>query len=201
MDVISFSEAATANGRIEKINANPDSSSGIVTVPKTIASGETITIPAGRVAILPNVQVDGVVNVEGEVFIPSGSTYGDLDAQIALKADTSYVNTQLGLKANTSDLKEIGVNQTWQDVTASRVTGVTYINTTGKPIEVLFSGGTNSTPAYLSAEINGVSIGLGGVITSSSTIFTNISFTVPNMETYRISVTGAVIVDNWSELR
>ena len=77
MDVISFSEAATANSRIEIINANPDSSSGIVTVPKTIASGETVTIPAGRVAVLPNVQIDGVLNIEngGEVFIPSGATF------------------------------------------------------------------------------------------------------------------------------
>lgn len=74
MDIISFSEAATANSRIEIINANPDSSSGIVTVPKVIASGETITIPAGRIAVLPNVQVDGTLNVEGEVFIPSGAT-------------------------------------------------------------------------------------------------------------------------------
>ena len=86
MDVISFSEAATANSRIEIINANPDSTSGIVTVPKVIASGETVTIPAGRVAILPNVQIDGVLNVDGEVFIPSGATLGDLDAQLALKA-------------------------------------------------------------------------------------------------------------------
>lgn len=89
MDVISFSEAATANSRIEIINANPDSSSGIVTVPKTIASGETITIPAGRVAVLPNVQIDGVLNVEGEVFIPSGATFGDLETQLALKAPLS----------------------------------------------------------------------------------------------------------------
>ena len=59
MDVISFSEAATANSRIEIINANPDSSSGIVTVPKTIASGETVTIHAGRVAVLPNLVIDG----------------------------------------------------------------------------------------------------------------------------------------------
>lgn len=46
-----------------------------MTVPKVIASGETITIPTGRVAVLPNVQIDGVLNVEngGEVFIPSGS--------------------------------------------------------------------------------------------------------------------------------
>lgn len=84
MDIISFSEAATANSRIAIINANPDSSSGIVTVPKTIASGETITIPAGRVAVLPNLVIDGVLNIEngGEVFVPSGSTFGDLDQRI-----------------------------------------------------------------------------------------------------------------------
>lgn len=33
-----------------------------------------------------------------------------------------------------SDNNSIGVNQTWQDVTASRTIGVTYTNTTGKPI-------------------------------------------------------------------
>ena len=46
-----------------------------MTVPKVIASGETITIPAGRIAVLPNVQVDGVINIEGEVFVPSGANF------------------------------------------------------------------------------------------------------------------------------
>ena len=73
MDIISFNEAATANERIEKFNANPDSDSGIVTVPKVIGAGENVTVPAGRVAVLPNVQVDGTLNVEGEVFIPVGA--------------------------------------------------------------------------------------------------------------------------------
>ena len=49
MDIISFNEAATANGRIEKFIADPDSNSGIVTVPKTIGAGESVTIPAGIV--------------------------------------------------------------------------------------------------------------------------------------------------------
>lgn len=75
MDIISFNESATANGRIENFIKNPDSTSGVLTVPKTIAAGETITIPAGRVAVLPNVQVDGTLNIEGEVFIPSGATF------------------------------------------------------------------------------------------------------------------------------
>ena len=79
---------------IKKFNANPESNSGIVTVPKVIGAGENITIPAGRVAVLPNVQVDGTLNIEGdgEVFIPTGTTFSELENQIATKADTSYVN-------------------------------------------------------------------------------------------------------------
>ena len=75
MDIISFNEAATANGRIEKFIKDPDSNSGIVTVPKIIEAGESVTVPAGRVAVLPNVQVDGEIVVEGdgEIFIPAGS--------------------------------------------------------------------------------------------------------------------------------
>lgn len=74
MDAISYSYADKAQKRIKKFINEPDSTSGVVTVPKTIASGETITIPAGRVAVLPNVQIDGDLVIDGEVFIPSGAT-------------------------------------------------------------------------------------------------------------------------------
>ena len=76
MDAVSYSHADKQKQRIEKFNANPDSNSGIVTVPKTIASGESVTVPAGRVAVLPNVRIDGEIVVEGdgEIFIPAGST-------------------------------------------------------------------------------------------------------------------------------
>lgn len=42
-----------------------------------IASGETITIPTGRIAVLPNLQVDGTLDIQAgaEVFVPSGSTF------------------------------------------------------------------------------------------------------------------------------
>lgn len=74
MDTVSYSHSAKQAQRIEKFIKNPDSNSGIVTVPKVIGAGENVTVPAGRVAVLPNVQVDGTLNVEGEVFIPSGAT-------------------------------------------------------------------------------------------------------------------------------
>ena len=59
MDAVSYSHADKQKQRIEKFNANPDSNSGIVTVPKVIGAGESVTIPAGRMAVLPNVQIDG----------------------------------------------------------------------------------------------------------------------------------------------
>lgn len=76
MDAVSYSLASKQAQRIEKFIENPDSTSGIVTVPKTIASGETVTVPAGRVAVLPNVVVDGdlVVEAGGEIFVPAGGT-------------------------------------------------------------------------------------------------------------------------------
>jgi hypothetical protein len=67
MDPISYGVAAKQKQRIEKVIAEPDSTSGVITVPQVIATGESVTVPAGRVAVLPNVQVDGVLNVEGEV--------------------------------------------------------------------------------------------------------------------------------------
>lgn len=75
MDPISYGVAAKQKQRIEKVIAEPDSTSGVITVPQVIATGETITVPAGRTAVLPNVQVDGELVVDGEVFIPSGSSY------------------------------------------------------------------------------------------------------------------------------
>ena len=74
MDAVSYSHADKQKQRIEKFNANPDSNSGIVTVPKVIGAGESVTVPAGRVAVLPNIQVDGEIVVQGEVFVPAGSS-------------------------------------------------------------------------------------------------------------------------------
>ena len=82
------------------------------------------------------------------------------------------------------------INQTWQNMTSLRNSGVTYTNTTGKPIEVLY---TNSGAGSFSLSIGAANMGLiGGGATRSS-----ISFVVPNGVTYRITGT----VQQWNELR
>ena len=88
MDIISFNEAATANGRIEKFNANPDSNSGVLTQPKVIEAGETVTIKSGRQAVLADMVVDGDLMIEaGADVLMLASSIITLD-YIILKSDT-----------------------------------------------------------------------------------------------------------------
>ena len=88
MDIISYNESATANGRIEKFNANPDSNSGVLTQPKVIEAGETVTIKSGRQAILTDMVVDGDLVIEaGADVLMLASTVITLD-YIVLKSNT-----------------------------------------------------------------------------------------------------------------
>ncbi len=121
--------------------------------------------------------------------IKNGSTVG-------VSIDTAGVVT-MPATPNT----QLGVGQTWQDVTASRALGVTYTNTTGKPIEVFFTGGSSSSSTIFVWYINNISYG-GTYITNTATVSTDTSFIVPAGATYKIQInsgTGNVI--QWSELR
>ena len=88
MDAVSYSLASKQAQRIEKFIENPDSNSGVLTQPKVIEAGETVTIKSGRQAILADTVVDGdlVIEAGGDVFVPAGAGFGDLEEQIALKA-------------------------------------------------------------------------------------------------------------------
>ena len=88
MDIISYNEGATANGRIEKFNANPDSNSGIITQPKVIETGETVTIKSGRQAILADTLIEGDLVIEADAdVLMLASTITTLD-YIVLKSAT-----------------------------------------------------------------------------------------------------------------
>lgn len=164
MDIISFNEASTANSRIEKIIANPDSTSGIVTVPKTIASGETVTIPAGRVAVLPNLQIDGTLDIQGDVFIPSGSTFDDLDSRIEV------INTNISLKAPLANAELTGIPKA---PTASVGTNTTQLATTAFVLANLNGviASSKTTNGYIKFS-NGLIIQWGQVNSSSNTTVT-----------------------------
>lgn len=88
MDIISYNEASTANGRIEKFNANPDSNSGILTQPKVIEAGETARIKSGRQAVLADMVVNGDLVIEANAdVLMMASSIATLD-YIVLKSAT-----------------------------------------------------------------------------------------------------------------
>ena len=99
------------------------------------------------------------------------------------------------------NLPLLGYGQTWQNVTGSRASGITYTNNTGKPIQVwLALNDTNGA---------GFSLIIGGVTIFSLNYdippngFYPISFIVPIGDTYKVTWagdTGTQLV-SWAELR
>jgi hypothetical protein len=97
--------------------------------------------------------------------------------------------------------QDLGVGQTWQNVTASRTAGATYTNTTGKPIFVAYNN--------IKVGSNGVKITVNG-LPLYSTVYNSISanhdgnvitFIVPNNSTYRADATEGTLEFLWYELR
>ena len=91
----------------------------------------------------------------------------------------------------------IGYGQTWTDVKASREFGVTYTNSTGKPIEVSVTvyGGT----VALQSTVGGLVLGKQYSTYNSSSPRHNVTFIVPNNTTYKVDYTGTL--EYWTELR
>lgn len=90
----------------------------------------------------------------------------------------------------------LGVGQTWQDVTVSRANGVTYTNTTGRVIGVMYEGASTGASAA-NLTINGLAIRGGGAPASLQT--GSGVFIVPAGATYLAS--GITSITKWLELR
>ena len=100
------------------------------------------------------------------------SIAGDTSGSVTLQAPAIAGGTVVTLPATTGTAaltsQVIGIGQTWQNVAASRVSGTTYTNSTGKPIVIVASiYGINAT---LTISIQGVTLGTvngnyGGSIT------------------------------------
>lgn len=90
MDAVVYAHSAKQAKRIKRFIENPDSNSGVLTQPKVIEAGETVTIKSGRQAILADTVVNGdlVIEAGGEVFVPAGTVI-TLE-YIVLKSATRY---------------------------------------------------------------------------------------------------------------
>lgn len=118
------------------------------------------------------------------------------NAEVQAGTDTIKAVTPAGMKASV-----LGVGQTWQDVTGSRVLGVAYTNTTGRPIMVSFIGSGASVSVDYKFYIDGIIRG-GGSATNSIYSMCNMTFIVPNGSNYGIGITqGSGYKLSWDELR
>ncbi len=86
----------------------------------------------------------------------------------------------------------VGVDQTWQDVLASRAINVTYTNTTGAPIELLLS---QISSGQQNIFINGTQVAQNSADTSTSNC---VSIIIPDGSTYRVD---SGLPTFWWELR
>jgi hypothetical protein len=116
------------------------------------------------------------------------------NAATASNGGVTSVNGQTGA---VTVARGLGDGQSWQDVTASRSSGVTYTNNTGRPIVFMVTArrddnvGNNGS---ISLFVNGVNLG--------GHIFANVaqaSAIVPSGQTYRAEIVH--FLERWVELR
>lgn len=126
-------------------------------------------------------------------YVASSSTKKSWSKWIEIVTTANINNHQSG----------IGVNQKWQDVKASRALGVTYTNTTGKPIQVIVSVAHSSKNSVVdfSFTIDGNEMNLSaghnyGYDYGSASI----SIIVPSGCSY-CAKSGNAGLSNWVELR
>ncbi len=99
--------------------------------------------------------------------------------------------------------KSIGIDQSWQDVTAQRQPGVVYTNTTNQPIMVAVISQAPNPSSYitLTVEVNGKKINENNTNSAGGAYPTIVSFSaiVPKKGTYKI--TSSTPPRSWMELR
>lgn len=129
----------------------------------------------------------------------------DMRSTLELKnSATRDVGTASGTVAAGNDSRfglMVGVGQTWQNVLASRVIGVTYTNSTGRPIVVSISATVNQADPTCTLSISGANMSscAGTGWPAGLAIRGNLLAIIPDGTTY--SVSGAAQIMQWSELR
>jgi hypothetical protein len=112
---------------------------------------------------------------------------------------TTLRNTDIlfndGTTQSTAASVSIGVGQTWQNVSSSRVNGTSYQNTTGRAIMVSFGQSHLSETQASSDNSTWVQVGRD----ASGQTYPN-QFIVPNNWYYRVATAGGARFW-WSELR
>lgn len=184
MEVVSNGTDLTTTLALKANSASP-TFTGTVVLPSTTSIG---TITSTELSYLDGVTSPIQTQFSGkQATLVSGTNIKTINSTSLLGSGDITINA--GISLATANSYDIGVGQTWQDVTASRVSGTTYTNTTGKPIQVYVNGNGTGSPVVV---VNGVQIAYDTV-----NYFVPPTFIVPNGATYSVTVA----ISKWSELR
>ena len=135
------------------------------------------------------------VEFYGTTNKPTPSAIGALaeDAVAVAAAKLSVARLINGVAFDGSkniNLPLIGYGQSWVDVTSQRSAGVTYTNTTGRPIQILLDFVRPTTSWFLNVAVDGLTpSGAGGYCP-----------VIPPGSTYRVNASGITSL-TWRELR
>ena len=131
------------------------------------------------------------ISTDGSVSLPSTTSIGAVSSTELgyLDGVTSNLQTQLN--------GMIGVGQSYQDLTSSRSAGVTYTNTTGKPIQIIISATVaDASTNYIYC--NGTIILDGSTNTGMSMKYV-FGAIIPNGATYAVTASDGIV--KWFEIR
>ena len=149
-------------------------------------------------------------NADGTISLikKDGTSAGTINADGLFNNTLTSTNTNQALTAaqgkvlkdslDTTITSSFGVGQTYSDVTASRVSGTTYTNSSTRPImlSIAVRDGGGSVTLYVNSYI---AISLSD-LAGGSAGYVQIVTVVPSGQTYKLDATGNLITF-WGELR
>ncbi|MFV0886661.1 hypothetical protein ACNKH9_07955 [Metapseudomonas otitidis] len=150
-------------------------------------SGPSTTLNFDASRVVPTAAENRPLNVTGCWIIKMGSGVINPGSIDAAAVSSSYAALVTRVEALEGRPRTVGDGQVWMNMTASRVSGTTYTNTTGRPIFVHASMRTGA----VSAVCNGVTLTDRGY---------HAAFVVPNGATYSV-VLESTTNGTWLELR
>ena len=102
-----------------------------------------------------------------------------------------------------TDATPIGIGQSWQDMTPSRVAGTNYVNTTGRPIQVSIAAQAGQVGNYFVLYVNGIPAAYSGAGFSTGAIIATQPVIIPPDATYSLATSSgvAMVGPSWKELR
>jgi lysophospholipase L1-like esterase len=156
--------------------------------------------------------VDGYAVFQSLTLVPGFSADGlhlnqagyELEARNFINSlEASSFSSAVDLTGRVADLEArprgVGDGQTWQDVTASRVAGTTYTNSTGRPITLSVYNAASASGSF-SLTVAGIVIGIFQTNNTTPGASGQLFGVVPPGATYLVAVSGMTI-GRWSELR